>query len=88
MLLPRQDLTDLFVEVGRDWPSSAVHLALQRKGTSLGDIESELGVKEGSARNVFYRRCKRYEVVIAQKIGVTPDLIWPSRYSSGAHLSA
>jgi len=79
MLLMKQDLTDLFVEVGRDWPSGAVHLALKRKGTSLSDIENELGVKEGSARNVFYRQCERYEVAIAQKIGVTPAVIWPSR---------
>ncbi|WP_449543618.1 helix-turn-helix domain-containing protein [Enterobacter ludwigii] len=88
MLLPRQDLTDLFVEVGRDWPSSAVYLALKRKGTSLSDIENELGVKEGSARNVFYRKCDRYEAAIAQKIGVNPGLIWPSRYPSEARLSA
>lgn len=88
MLLPRQDLTDLFVEVGRDWPSTAVHLALKRKGISLRDIENELGVKEGSVRNVFYRECERYEIAIAQKIGVNPGLIWPSRYPSGARLSA
>ncbi|KNC89638.1 helix-turn-helix domain-containing protein [Trabulsiella odontotermitis] len=88
MQLLRQDLADLFVEIGRDWPSGAVILALKRKGVTLGDIESDLGVKEGSVRNVFYRKCDRYEAAIAQKIGVTPDLIWPSRYPSEARLSA
>lgn len=84
MLLMKQDLTDLFVEVGRDWPSGAVHLALKRKGTSLSDIESELGVKEGSARNVFYGDYTRADELLR----LNPDLDSPNKIAGGTVINA
>ncbi|OON39118.1 transcriptional regulator [Izhakiella australiensis] len=78
----------MFVEYGCDWSSGAILLALKRKGIALGDIEKELGLKDGAIRNVFYRQCPRYEEVIAQKIGITPSMIWPSRYVDTNRLSA
>ncbi|GKX57444.1 transcriptional regulator [Leminorella grimontii] len=84
----KQDLTDLFVELGKDWPSEAIIGALKRKGFDLRDIEKERGLKEGSVRNVFYRKCPSYQVAIAQKIGVPPAVIWPSRYSSEQPMTA
>ncbi|WP_284692787.1 helix-turn-helix domain-containing protein [Escherichia coli] len=43
-----------------------------------------LGLKSGSMRNVFYRQCRKYEAAIAEKIGVEPAVIWPSRYQVDA----
>lgn len=88
MQLPKQDLTDLFVTPGQDWSSKAIALVLENKGLSLRDIEVELGVAEGTLRNVFYRRCKGYEDAIAQKIGLPPEVIWPSRPRNDNRLSA
>lgn len=88
MHLLKQDMTNLFVDAGRDWPSKAIIAALDRQGVSLRDIELELSLKENSIRNVFYRKCGRYEDAIAQKIGITPEIIWPSRYVSDHRATA
>lgn len=88
MSLPKQDLTALFVDLGRDWPSGTILKVLKRKGVELGEIEKELGIKKNSIRNVFYRPCPRYENAIAQKIGLSPNVIWPSRYPSEQRLTA
>ncbi|HID4129885.1 TPA: helix-turn-helix domain-containing protein [Pluralibacter gergoviae] len=86
MQLMKQDLTRVFIEPGQDWSSKAIIAALDKKGVDLQDIEKELGLKTGAVRNAFYRKCVRYQEVIAQKIGVEPDIIWPSRYVSNNKL--
>ncbi|EEX3085223.1 helix-turn-helix domain-containing protein [Escherichia coli] len=80
MQLLRQDLTDLFVRRGHDWSAMAIQTALKNKGIDLPSLEKAQGLKPGSMRNVFYRPCSKYEQVIARAVGVTPDVIWPSRY--------
>ncbi|SLM63981.1 MULTISPECIES: helix-turn-helix domain-containing protein [Dickeya] len=88
MQLLKQDITHLFVDVGRDWSSKAIIAALDRKGVNLHDIEKELCLRENTIRNVFYRKCGRYEEAIAQKIGISPAVIWPSRYPSNDRTAA
>lgn len=88
MQLLRQDVASLFVSEGQDWSSKAIIAALDRQGVSLSDLENELGVGKNAIRNVFYRKCGRYEEAIAGKIGVTPELIWPSRYGIENRMTA
>lgn len=88
MQLLRQDMANLFVAEGQDWSSKAIIAALDRQGVSLTDLETELGVGKNAIRNVFYRKCGRYEEAIAVKIGVPPSVIWPSRYFSHNRLTA
>jgi Ner family transcriptional regulator len=80
MQLPKQDLTHFFVNPGQDWPSDLIIAALKKAGFSLPALEAELGIGTGSLRNAFYRHVPRYESLIAQKIGLSPSVIWPSRY--------
>ncbi|EBB9299175.1 transcriptional regulator [Salmonella enterica] len=84
MRVSRQASINLFVREGCDWSSRAIYTALELKGIDLSELEKELGLKSGSMRNVFYRRCRNYEAVIAKKIGVEPAVIWPSRYPTGS----
>ncbi|EAQ0343908.1 transcriptional regulator [Salmonella enterica] len=84
----RQASNNLFVRDGCDWSAKAVYAALENKGFDLPDLEKELGLKAGSMRNVFYRRCRKYERVIAGKIGVDPAIIWPSRYPASTSNAA
>lgn len=88
MQLLRQDMASLFVVEGQDWSSKAIIAALDLQGITLGDLENELGLRKNAIRNVFYRKCGRYEEVIAEKIGVAPSIIWPSRYFSDNRLTA
>lgn len=84
MRVSRQASNNLFVREGCDWSIKAIYTALEFKGLDLSDLEKELGLKSGSMRNVFYRQCPKYEAVIAEKIGVEPAVIWPSRYPTGS----
>ncbi|EGO9771681.1 transcriptional regulator [Escherichia coli] len=84
MRVSRQASNNLFVREGCDWSAKAVYAALENKGTDLPELERELGLKSGSMRNVFYRQCRKYEAAIAEKIGVEPSVIWPSRYQVDA----
>ncbi|MEQ5285515.1 helix-turn-helix domain-containing protein [Providencia huaxiensis] len=88
MQLPKQDLTHLFIDFGRDWESDAILTALKKRGISIKEIEEKMGVKKNCARNVFYRSYPKAEEIIAEAIGVEPYVIWPSRYSSEAQASA
>ncbi|EDB3480860.1 transcriptional regulator [Salmonella enterica] len=84
MRVSRQVSNNLFVREGCDWSSRAIYTALELKEVDLSELERELGLKSGSMRNVFYRRCRKYEAVIAEIIGVEPAVIWPSRYPAGS----
>lgn len=84
MRVSRQASNNLFVREGCDWSTKAIYTALELKGVDLSELERELGLKSGSMRNVFYRRCRKYEAVIAEIIGVEPAVIWPSRYPAGS----
>lgn len=88
MQLPKQDLTHYFVTPGQDWPSGLIITALKKAGFSVPGLEAELGIGTGSLRNAFYRHVPSYERLIAQKIGLPPEVIWPSRYGSNNRLSA
>lgn len=88
MQLPKQDLTSFFVTPGQDWSKKAINLALEQKGTNLANVAKELGVTEGTVRNAFYRNTPAYEEAIAQKIGLPPEVIWPSRFRDDSRLSA
>ncbi|KNC89681.1 transcriptional regulator [Trabulsiella odontotermitis] len=81
-------MASLFVVEGQDWSSKAIIAALDRHGVSLSDLETELGLGKNALRNVFYRKCGRYEEAIADKIGVSPSVIWPSRYLPDNRLRA
>lgn len=82
MQLLKQDLLSLFIREGQDWSPDAIQTALKRKGVKLSSLERIKGVKPGTMRNVFYRKCPAYQQEIADLIGVPPSLIWPSRYES------
>ncbi|HGG6424507.1 TPA: transcriptional regulator [Salmonella enterica subsp. enterica serovar Kottbus] len=82
MQLSTQELLALFIREGEDWSPEVVQAALKRKGMKVSSLERIKGVKPGTVRNVFYRKCPAYEQEIADLIGVPPSLIWPSRYKS------
>ena len=66
----------------RDWHAADVKCALEKTGTNLAKLARQNGVAPASLRNVFRVRCPKYERIVAEAIGVTPEQIWPSRYAS------
>ena len=57
--------------------------ALKLRGVSLSDIARAQGVKPNTVSLVStgWRRSHRLEVAIASALELTPEEIWPDRYS-------
>lgn len=69
-----------------DWHPSDVKSALDKIGWSLRQLGFEHGYTgNASFSEVFRKPWPRVERIIAEAIGVHPQVIWPSRYdASGA----
>lgn len=57
-------------------------MQLRLAGTSLADVSRELEVSPTTVTSVSqgYRRSRRIEAAIANKLGVKPRHLWPDRY--------
>ncbi|HIH3209323.1 TPA: helix-turn-helix domain-containing protein [Escherichia coli] len=66
--------------VKQDWHQAHVVAAVHVKGFTLRSLSVEAGLNKDSLKNALYRKCPKYERIIADAIGVAPEEIWPSRY--------
>lgn len=59
-----------------------IKVRLKRAGSSLAEIARELGVTGSTVTSVSqgYRRSRRIERAIADKLRETPERLWPDRY--------
>ena len=67
--------------VKQDWHPAHVVAAVRVKGFTLRSLSIEAGLNQDSLKNALYRKCPKYERIIADAIGVAPEEIWPSRYA-------
>lgn len=65
-----------------DWHQAYISAALKAKGTNLSALSEANGYSRNNLRNALYRSYPKAEKIIADAIGVEPEEIWPSRYSS------
>lgn len=65
----------------QDWHRADIKSALEKRGITLRDLSRQAGLSPDSLRNVFTRSWPRAERIIADALGITPQEIWPSRYS-------
>ena len=70
------------IQGNTDWHSADVKCALAKAGTNLAQLARENDLASSTLRNVFRFRCPKFERIVAEAIGKTPDQIWPSRYES------
>jgi lambda repressor-like predicted transcriptional regulator len=59
-----------------------VKMRLRLADTSLADVARELGVAATTVTSVSqgFRRSRRIEALIAEKLQTTPSRLWPDRY--------
>ena len=59
---------------------------LRDAGHSISSIARELGIRPSTVTVVSqgYRRSERVQVAIAEKLGTTPNRLWPDRYREDA----
>ncbi|MEO3740742.1 helix-turn-helix transcriptional regulator [Kosakonia sp. WA-90] len=63
-----------------NWHKADVVAALHKKGTSLAALSRAMGLSSSTLANALERPWPKGEAIIAEAIGVTPDVIWPERY--------
>jgi len=63
-----------------DWDRHAVLYAVRRTGTTMSQLSLVHGLVYGVLRQCLYKASPRYERLVAEHLGTTPQAIWPSRY--------
>lgn len=63
-----------------DWHRAQIQCALRMKGYSLAQLSREYGLSSGTLANALSKPWLKGELIIAMKIGIPPEKIWPSRY--------
>lgn len=68
-----------------DWHKEDVKAEIRKRGSTMASLARKNGYKNPRTfSNVFAARYPKVERIIAEFLGVTPDVIWPSRYQSQA----
>ncbi len=63
-----------------DWHPADIIAALKKRGTSLSAVSRQAGLASSTLANTLIRHWPKGERLIAEKLGVAPEQIWPSRY--------
>lgn len=66
--------------MNQDWHNADIIAALKKKGTSLAAVSRLAGLCSSTLSNAMTRKWPKGERLIAEAIGVRPEVIWPSRY--------
>jgi Ner family transcriptional regulator len=64
----------------KDWHRADVIAEVRKAGSNLHKLSRSHGLSGGALGNALYMPAPRYERLIAEFLGTTPQKIWPSRY--------
>lgn len=64
----------------KDWHRADIIAAVRKTGTTLQQLSRDNGYFRTTLNNALNIPCPRYERIIAEHLGTTPQAIWPSRY--------
>lgn len=65
----------------KDWHPADIKAALEKRGWTFARISREYGYRSNTARQVLRYRALPTERIVAEILGVSPEEIWPSRYT-------
>lgn len=63
-----------------DWHKETIMAEVRKIHGSLAELSRQHGLASGTLTNTLSRNWVRGEEIIAQAIGISPEVIWPSRY--------
>lgn len=63
-----------------DWHRVDIVAALHKRGMSIRELSVRSGLKPDTLKNALSRTYPRAERIIAEALGIPPEIIWPSRY--------
>lgn len=64
----------------KDWHRADIIAAVRKTGTTLQKLSRNFGWNRTTLGNALYNPYPKYERLIAEHLGITPQEIWPSRY--------
>lgn len=64
----------------QDWHQADIIAALRKKGTTLAAVSRAAGLSSSTLSNALSRPWPKGEILIGQALGISPSVIWPSRY--------
>ena len=64
----------------KDWHRAQVVAAVRMADETLAGLSRKHGYAVMTLRNALYLPATKYERIIAEILGTTPQKIWPSRY--------
>lgn len=64
----------------KDWHRADIIAAVRKTGTNLNQLSLKHSLGIGVLRNCLNHPYPKYERLIAEYLGTTPQAIWPSRY--------
>lgn len=64
----------------KDWHRADIIAAIKKRGSNLQALSRSHGYVDGTLRAALYTPAPKYERLIAEFLGTTPQAIWPSRY--------
>jgi Ner family transcriptional regulator len=73
------------VAISPDWHPADVLAALKKRGHSLAALSVAHGYHATAAGKALKRSWPALEAVIARAVGVSPQQIWPSRYTDSRY---
>ncbi|MCA6222975.1 helix-turn-helix domain-containing protein [Photorhabdus antumapuensis] len=68
------------ISTQNDWHPADIIAELRKRGTTLAALSRESGLSSSTLSNTLARRWSKGEKIIADKLGIHPSVIWPSRY--------
>lgn len=63
-----------------DWHPSDIKAELEKRGTNLSELSRVSGLRPRTLGNALRFPYFKAEQIIANCLGLTPEVIWPSRY--------
>lgn len=70
------------IPVGQDWPRAYIRAVLAARGKTLRGLSREANLADDTLRNALDKHWPKGERIIANACGVTPEVIWPSRFKA------
>lgn len=65
-----------------DWHPEDIKAAIRKTGTTMSAISRAAGLSDGAAKRALDIPWPRAEAIIAARLGLRPQDIWPSRYDA------
>ena len=73
-------------DLNADWHPETIKAEIHKRGLSLRTLSLQAGYSKDSLKSVLRTPCKPYQQIVADALGVSPAIIWQSRYRTSSYV--